>query len=41
MGVLYDYFRANGDAAAVRLMEDFEGGRWLSAAAAWLWMRLV
>ncbi|MEU7613999.1 hypothetical protein [Micromonospora sp. NPDC049204] len=26
MGVLYDYFRAEDDAAAVRLVEDFEGG---------------
>ncbi|MDG4759169.1 hypothetical protein [Micromonospora sp. WMMD710] len=26
MGVLYDYFRAKDDAAAVRLMKDFEGG---------------
>ncbi len=26
MGVLYDYFRAADDAAAVRLMEDLEGG---------------
>ncbi|MEU8409682.1 hypothetical protein AB0C19_26105 [Micromonospora sp. NPDC048842] len=25
-GVLYDYFRANDDAAAVGLMKDFEGG---------------
>ncbi|MEW2331255.1 hypothetical protein AB0880_26025 [Micromonospora chersina] len=26
MGVLYDYFRAADDAAAVRLMEDLDGG---------------
>ncbi|GII26453.1 hypothetical protein [Planosporangium mesophilum] len=26
MGVLYDYFRAKDDAAAVRLMEDLDGG---------------
>ncbi|MEU4643592.1 hypothetical protein [Micromonospora sp. NPDC023814] len=26
MGVLYDYFRAKDDAAAVRLMEDLGGG---------------
>ncbi|WP_433650023.1 hypothetical protein ACQP2C_26390 [Micromonospora zamorensis] len=26
MGVLYDYFRAKDDAAAVRLMKDYEGG---------------
>ncbi|MER5334175.1 hypothetical protein [Micromonospora sp. NPDC002717] len=26
MGVLYDYFRAKDDAAAVRLMEELGGG---------------